>query len=38
MHTLAMLARDGDAVLTGDPGDIERLVASLGVLASVIKV
>jgi hypothetical protein len=35
---LALLVRDGDVVLTSDPGDIGRLLGSLGVVASVIKV
>ena len=35
---VALLVRDGDAVLTSDPDDIERLVATLGVAAAVIKV
>jgi hypothetical protein len=35
---IALLVRDGDVVLTSDPGDIGRLLGSLGVAASVIKV
>jgi hypothetical protein len=35
---VALLVRDGDAVLTSDPDDIERLVVSLGVAASIVKV
>jgi hypothetical protein len=35
---LALLAHDGDVVLTSDPGDIGRLLGSLGVAASVIRV
>jgi hypothetical protein len=35
---IALLAMDGDIVLTSDPGDIGRLLGSLGVAASVIRV
>ena len=35
---LALLVRDGDVVLTSDPSAIGRLLESLGVAASVIKV
>ena len=35
---VALLARDGDIVLTSDPGDIHRLLGSRGVAASVVKV
>jgi hypothetical protein len=35
---LSLLVGDGDVVLTSDPSDIGRLLASLGVVASVIKV
>jgi uncharacterized protein YaiI (UPF0178 family) len=35
---IALLVRDADVVLTSDPGDIGRLLASLDVAASVIKV
>ena len=35
---VALLAQHGDMVLTSDPGDIGRLLGSLGVAASVIKV
>jgi hypothetical protein len=35
---VALLAQRGDMVLTSDPGDIGRLLGSLGVAASVIKV
>ena len=35
---LAVLVHDGDVVLTSDPTDIGRLLGSLGVAASVIKV
>jgi hypothetical protein len=35
---VALLVQDGDLVLTSDPSDIERLLGSLGVAASVIKV
>ena len=35
---VALLVRDGDVVLTSDPGDIGRLLGSLGLAASVIQV
>ena len=35
---VALLVHDGDVVLTSDPRDIGRLLGSLGVAASVIKV
>lgn len=35
---VALLTRDDDVVLTSDPDDIERLVTSLGVTASIVKV
>ena len=35
---VALLTRNDDVVLTSDPDDIERLVATLGVAAAVIKV
>lgn len=35
---VALLVRDGDVVLTSDPGDIGRLLGSLGVAAAVVKV
>jgi hypothetical protein len=35
---IALLVRDGDVVLTSDPSDIGRLLGSLGMAASVIKV
>jgi hypothetical protein len=33
---LALRARDGDTVLTSDPGDIRRLLAAAGVRATVV--
>ena len=35
---LAVLVHDGDVVLTSDPADIDRLIGTLGVAASVIRV
>ena len=35
---LALRARDGDAVLTSDPGDMRRLLAAAGIHAQVVTV